>query len=74
MNKNRLYRNVKKIKHKEKKICNYCLNISSKLTECLKCREIFCKSCLIEINKNKKYCVACMIEYIKKDVALIIEK
>ena len=74
MNGNKLYRNVKKIKHKDKKVCNYCFNISNKLIQCTKCKEIFCKSCLVIINENKKYCVSCMIKYIKDDVVLIVEK
>lgn len=74
MNKKLLNRNLKRLQHKDKKVCNYCLGIYGKLSKCDKCKDLFCKSCMIVLNKNKKYCVACLINYVKKDVVLIVEK
>lgn len=79
MNKTKFNKNIKQLKNKDKKICNYCLIISAKLIECDKCHNLFCNSCMIELKYNfsintKNYCINCMINYIKTDVKKIIEK
>lgn len=75
MNRKKVYRNLKRLKHKDKKICNYCLMITANLSLCNRCNNSFCKSCLIEIVSGKRYyCIPCLIEYIQKDVIAIIEK